>query len=390
MPDSLALDAPAPAERVPLPRAPRWRPTPAVGLLLLGLLLVLVCAASLAWGARDIPLSVVLDAIFGRTSGDTDHSVVLDQRLPRTVVGLLGGAALAVAGALMQGTTRNPIADPGLLGVNAGSALAVVSAILLFGITDPAGFVWFAFFGAAVSCVVVYGVASLGWGGVTPVKLALVGAAFAAVATSMVTLVLLTDVQVLEQYRFWSVGSLANRPWNTILVIAPFVLVGLAAQRADRPLPQRHGARRRPGPRPGSERRHSARLVSVVAVILLCGGAVSLVGPDRVRRPDGAAHRAAHRRPRLPVGAALLGGPRTDRAADRRHHRPRDRAPLGDRGRARRCVGRGARADRSGTPVEGGVDVSQLLVREEEIIAGDSLAEVSARRRYRSGSSAPA
>jgi len=278
VPDSLALDAPAPAERVPLQRAPRWRPTPAVGLLLLGLLLVLVCASSLAWGARDIPLSVVLDAIFGRTSGDTDHSVVLDQRLPRTVVGLLGGAALAVAGALMQGTTRNPIADPGLLGVNAGSALAVVSAILLFGITDPAGFVWFAFFGAAVSCVVVYGVASLGWGGVTPVKLALVGAAFAAVATSMVTLVLLTDVQVLEQYRFWSVGSLANRPWSTILVIAPFVLVGLLLSvptgRFLNAMALGDDLARGLG-----QNVVIGRLVSVVAVILLCGGAVSLVGP---------------------------------------------------------------------------------------------------------------
>lgn len=252
--------------------------TRGTGLLLLAAVVVIACVASLAWGARDVPWSVALDAINGRSPGNTDHSVVLDQRLPRTVVGLLGGAALGVAGALMQGITRNPIADPGLLGVNAGSSLAVVSAIALLGITSPAGFVWFAFVGAAGTCVVVYGVASVGWGGVTPVKLALVGAAFAAIATSLVTLVLLTDVQVLEQYRFWSVGSLVNRPWSTIGTIAPFVAAGLAlslttgrllnAMALGDDLARGLGLNVRTG-----------RLVVVLAVVLLCGGATSLVGP---------------------------------------------------------------------------------------------------------------
>ena len=275
MPPTPVLDASSAVAVTPAGRAARVRP---LGLLVLTVLLAAVTLASLAWGARDIPWSVVLDAVTGRTPGDTDHSVVLDQRLPRTAVGLLGGAALGVAGALMQGITRNPIADPGLLGVNAGSSLAVVSAIALLGVTDPAGFLWFAFLGAAFAAVVVYGVASVGWGGVTPVKLALVGAAFGAVATSLVTLVLLTDVRVLEQYRFWSVGSLVNRPWSTIFAVAPFVLAGLVlsvatgrflnAMALGDDLARGLGQNVRLG-----------RLVVVLAVVLLCGSATSLVGP---------------------------------------------------------------------------------------------------------------
>ena len=198
-----------------------------VGLLALLGVLAAVCLLSLAWGARDVPLGTVWDALVAPITGDNDHAVVRDLRLPRTVVGLLAGVALGVAGALMQGLTRNPIADPGLLGINAGASLAVVGAISLLGVGSASGFVWFAFLGAAAAALVVYGVASVGWGGVTPVKLALVGAAFAAVATSATTVVLLTDERVLAQYRFWQVGSLVNRPWSTIAVLAPFVLLGL-------------------------------------------------------------------------------------------------------------------------------------------------------------------
>lgn len=275
MPPAALLAAAAPAPTAP-PR-PR-RPTRGLVLLALAGGVGLVVLASLAWGARDIAPGVVWDALLRPGAGGTDHAVVRDLRLPRTVVGLVGGAALGVAGALMQGLTRNPIADPGLLGVNAGASLAVVTAISVLGVGSASGFVWFAFLGAAVAALAVYGVSSLGWDGVTPVKLALVGAAFAAVATSAITLVLLTDERVLAQYRFWSVGSLVNRPWSTVAVVLPFVAVGLLlavptgrflnAMALGEDLARGLGQHVVRG-----------RLTVLVAVVLLCGSATSLVGP---------------------------------------------------------------------------------------------------------------
>ena len=265
---------PARAATAPARRAP----TRLVGLVALAGLLVAMCLASLAWGARDLAPGTVWDALVAPVAGDNDHAVVRDLRVPRTVVGLLAGGALGVAGALMQGLTRNPIADPGLLGVNAGSSLAVVGAISLLGVGSAAGYVWFAFLGAALAALTVYGVASVGWGGVTPVKLALVGAALAAVATSAVTVVLLTDEQALAQYRFWQVGSLVNRPWSTIAVLAPFVLAGLVlaagTSRFLNAVALGDDLARGLG-----QNVVLGRLLVLAAVVLLCGAATSLAGP---------------------------------------------------------------------------------------------------------------
>ena len=251
---------------------------PRLGLLVLAVALVVITLASLAWGAREIAPGVVWRAVVDPVAGVNDHAVVRDLRLPRTVVGLVGGAALGVAGALLQGITRNPIADPGLLGVNAGASLAVLAAISLLGIGSAAGFVWFAFLGAALAAVVVYAVASLGWGGATPVKLALVGAAFTAVATSAITLVLLTDESVLAQYRFWSVGSLVNRPWSTVSVVLPFVVVGLLlAVPTGRFL--NATALGDDLARGLGQNLFVGRLMVAASVVLLCGSATSLVGP---------------------------------------------------------------------------------------------------------------
>ena len=282
MPAPPASEAPAPPSvRAGATSAAAIRRRPAVrwaGLVLLLGVLALVCLASLAWGSRDVTPGVVWDALFTPVAGNNDHSVVRDLRVPRTVVGLLGGLALGVAGTLLQGLTRNPIADPGLLGVNAGASLAVIIAISLLGIGSASGFVWFAFIGAAFAAVAVYGIASLGWGGVTPVKLALVGAAFAAVATSAITLVLLTDERVLAQFRFWQVGSLVNRPWSTIVAVVPFVVAGallavptgrfLNAMALGEDLARGLGQNVLLG-----------RLTVLASVVLLCGSATSLVGP---------------------------------------------------------------------------------------------------------------
>ncbi|HLT85845.1 MAG TPA: iron chelate uptake ABC transporter family permease subunit [Phototrophicaceae bacterium] len=270
-----------------LPTAePRRRSVPARRrLLALGaatVLLVLAVAASLALGARDVPLGTVVEALTARVPGDNDHNVVLDQRLPRTVVGLLVGAALGLAGTVMQGITRNPLADPGLLGINAGASLAVVLSITVLGITSPAGYVWFAFAGAAAAMVVVYGIGSTGRTGTTPVKLALVGTALTAGITSVLTLLLLGSTSATNAYRFWAVGSLAGRGSGTgadvLLTLLPFLAVGavlaLLSGRALNLLSMGEDLARGLG----LDIRRS-RTIGMLAAVLLAGAATALAGP---------------------------------------------------------------------------------------------------------------
>ena len=152
------------------------------GLLVALAVLVVVVFASLAYGSKPIPLGTVWDAFWDYDGSLNDHLIVRSSRIPRTIIGLAVGIALGLAGAVMQGVTRNPLADPGILGIEAGASLAVVVGIYSFGISSLTGYVWFAFVGAAVASVVVYGLGSLGRGGATPVKLALAGAALGAAA----------------------------------------------------------------------------------------------------------------------------------------------------------------------------------------------------------------
>jgi ABC-type enterobactin transport system permease subunit len=190
----------------------------------------------------------VVDALFSHDDTKTDHLIVQSLRVPRTVVGLLVGVALGLAGAVMQGVARNPLADPGILGVNAGAALAVVIGIYVFGIGTLLGYVWFAFAGAAVASVVVYGLGSMGREGATPVKLALAGAAITAFLASITTAILIIDIATLDQYRFWAVGSLAGRDGDIARQVAPFIVVGAVMALAAGRLAERAGARRRRGP----------------------------------------------------------------------------------------------------------------------------------------------
>lgn len=280
LPAPTADPALARAEAGPGPRQERAASGVRRGLLVLALvgLLALTALASLMWGTRDVAAADVWAALVSPVPGDNDHLVVRELRVPRTLVGLAAGAALGAAGALMQGVTRNPIADPGLLGLNAGASLAVVVAIAGLGVGSVSGYVWFAFLGAALAALVVYGAASLGWEGVTPVKLALVGAAVTATATSAITVVLLTDRRTLDEYRFWQVGSLANRPLEVLTSVAPFVVVGLVlalvSGRVLNALALGDDVARGLGQDVGR-----GRLLVVVSVVLLCGSAVSLAGP---------------------------------------------------------------------------------------------------------------
>ena len=250
----------------------------ATGLVVAVVALVLVSLAGLAVGAKPIPLGTVIDALFSYDSSNADHLIVRQLRLPRTIVGLLVGAALGAAGTVMQGLTRNPLADPGILGVNAGAALFVVVAIYTFDLTSLYSYVWFAFAGAAVASLVVYSLGSLGREGATPVKLALAGAALTALIGSITTAILLVDVDTLDQFRFWIVGSLSGRTATIASTVAPFIGLGLLLALWCGPtlntLALGDDVARGLGQRVGW-----SRAVGAVAIVLLCGAATAAAGP---------------------------------------------------------------------------------------------------------------
>jgi iron complex transport system permease protein len=249
----------------------------ATGLLALVALLAVVVLLGIAVGARSIALPDVWAALVSPTGGE-DDAVVRSLRLPRTLLGVVAGAALGVAGALIQGHTRNPLADPGLLGVSAGAAFAVCVAVYAFGISSLTGSVWFALAGALVASVVVFALGTLGDGGGTPVTLALAGAAVSAFLTALTSALVLTDQSTLDAYRFWVVGSLVGRGGDVAGQVLPFLAVGLLLAlvnaRALNTLQLGEDVARGLGQRIGP-----ARVTGVAAVTLLTGAAVAVTGP---------------------------------------------------------------------------------------------------------------
>jgi len=245
------------------------------GLLLALVLLALVTVASVALGAKDIPLDQVWHGLFHYAGTDNDV-VIREVRLPRTLLGLLVGAALGLAGAAMQALTRNPLADPGLLGVNAGAAAAVVSAISFFGVTSVNGYVWFSLAGAAAVSTLVYLVG--GSRSATPVRLALAGTAVTALLQGYTNAVELTDSVALDRMRFWQVGSLANADMATVRNVLPFIAVGIAlALMTARPL--NAVALGDDTARGLGARLTRTRVLVMVAITLLCGAATAACGP---------------------------------------------------------------------------------------------------------------
>ncbi|MCB5281475.1 MULTISPECIES: iron chelate uptake ABC transporter family permease subunit [unclassified Arthrobacter] len=239
--------------------------------------LVLVAAASLGIGARGLTLETVWQAMTQSDPASGDHAVVL-ARVPRTALGLLAGSALGLAGAAMQGVARNPLADPGILGINAGAALAVVTGIYVFGVSSLAGYIWFAFLGAAGAAVMVYLIAALGRGGATPVKLALAGAALSAGLFSLMNVILVSSRDTLDRFRFWQVGGIAGRDWSLVLTALPFLLLGaaivLSAGRILNNLALGDDLARGLGQRVGL-----TRGITALGIVLLCGAATALAGP---------------------------------------------------------------------------------------------------------------
>ncbi|MHA7286939.1 FecCD family ABC transporter permease [Arthrobacter sp. MDT3-44] len=290
-----------------------------VKLLLAAVVLLACCLASLTIGARSVGLPTMIDAVTAFDPANGDQAVVLS-RVPRTVVGLLVGAALATAGAALQGIARNPLADPGILGLNAGASLAVVVGIYLFGLSSASGYIWFAFAGAGAAALAVYAVASLGREGATPVKLALAGAALAAGLASLTNAVLVSSQETLDAFRFWQVGTLSGRGWDVIAAVAPFLLGGLVLTlgtgKVLNSLALGDDVARGLG-----QNVHLARGVTALGVVVLCGAAtaaagpvafVGLVIPHMVRLAVGADYRwilpfSALLGPVLLLGADILG-----------------------------------------------------------------------------------
>ncbi|MFI5611005.1 FecCD family ABC transporter permease [Amycolatopsis sp. NPDC051903] len=248
------------------------------GLVVLLVALVLVVVLSIAVGSRGLSFATVLDSLFHYDASNPDHLVVHELRLPRTLAGVLAGVALGLSGAIIQGATRNPLADPGLLGVNAGAALFVVLGISTLGISSVTGYVWFGFAGAAAAAVVVYGISALGRVGATPVKLALAGAAVTAALQSVTSGLLLTDSTTFDQFRFWQVGSLTGRDAATISQAVPFIVVGvvlaLVSARMLNALALGEDTARALG-----QNVPLARAICALAVVVLCGSATAIAGP---------------------------------------------------------------------------------------------------------------
>ncbi|GEE03133.1 iron ABC transporter permease [Gordonia spumicola] len=244
---------------------------------------VVLFVVSLGVGVRDIPVSHVVDALIhaDRSPGNPrldEVNVLWDQRIPRGLLALFVGAALAMSGAIIQAMTRNPLADPGILGVNAGSAFAIVVAISVFGIGSYWGYVWFALVGAAVAAVVVYALANTGRAGATPVRLALAGVALAAFLGGVTQGMVLIDSAAFTTMRFWQAGSITNRGYGVVAAVAAFVVIGaviaIAVSRALNAVALGDDMAVALGV-PLTR----VRVLGVAAVTLMCGAATAAAGP---------------------------------------------------------------------------------------------------------------
>ena len=251
---------------------------PALLVALVGAVLALICLLSIALGARTVPPDQVLRALFGHPPNALVDTIVWSARVPRTALGLTAGAAIGLSGALMQALTRNPLADPGMLGVSAGASFAIVLAIAVLGVGSLYGYIWFAFAGALAASLAVYLLGRLGRSGLTPVKLALAGVAVTSLLSSLTSAVVLTDPDALNRYRFWSAGTIADQDGGVVLRILPFLGLGAVLALACAPALNSVALGEDVAASLG-RRLGLVRLQGVVAVMLLTGAAVAVIGP---------------------------------------------------------------------------------------------------------------
>ncbi|WP_082177765.1 FecCD family ABC transporter permease [Arthrobacter sp. RIT-PI-e] len=238
--------------------------------------LLAVAFASVTIGSRTVSLADVVAALGGSTDGFDEAAVA--KRIPRTFLALLAGAALGVSGAVMQGVTRNPLADPGILGVNTGASLAVVTAIATVGLSTATSYIWVAVAGASATAVFVYVVGSLGRGGATPLKLALAGAATSAALTSLISAVVLPRGDISGLVRSWLVGGVGGATSSSITQVLPFLVAGLVisllSARSLNSLALGDDVAAGLG-----ERVAIARGAAAFGAVLLCGAVTAVTGP---------------------------------------------------------------------------------------------------------------
>lgn len=248
----------------------------ALGLLLVLAALAVICALSIAIGSRVVSFSEISAAFAGSLDGLGEAAV--RKRMLRTVLALAVGAALGLSGAVMQGVTRNPLADPGILGVNMGASLAVVVGIAWFGVWSYTSFIWIAIAGASASAVFVYIVGSIGRGGATPLKLALAGAATATAFSAFISAVVLPRGDIAGSVRSWQIGGVGGANPEAIAQVAPFLLAGaLISMLSARSLNSLAlGDELAAGL---GERVALARVFASLGAVVLCGSATAVAGP---------------------------------------------------------------------------------------------------------------
>ena len=254
----------------------RFRKT--VGIYLGSIFLLGICVIiSLAFGSKNIGISQAINALLN--SDDTSFAaLVVRERIPRTIFSIMAGASLGISGALMQSITRNPIADPSILGVNTGASLFVVIGIAFFNINSANEYIWIALVGAGITSIFVYTIASIGSGGMTPIKLALAGSATSAVLTSLVSVIILPRSEVIDAYRFWQVGSVSGATWESIDLMLPFLIIGLIISIISAPaldiLALGDEVATGLGVNIGI-----IRIICAIAGVILCGATTAIAGP---------------------------------------------------------------------------------------------------------------
>ena len=246
--------------------------------LTLAMVILCICVlASLAFGSRIVGWNELMDGLF-HPDVQSHGANVVRQRMARTIFSIMCGAALGVSGALMQSVTRNPIADPSILGVNTGAALFVVCGISFFNMGSASQYIWFALVGAIITAIFVFGIGSIGSGGATPLKLVLAGAATSAALSSLVMAIMIPRSNVMDQFRFWQVGSVGAGNWDSISIFIPFLIIGILIALFTAPalnaLALGDEAATGLGVRTGT-----LRLIAAIGGVLLCGVTTALAGP---------------------------------------------------------------------------------------------------------------
>lgn len=246
-------------------------------LFVLAILVLLSIIMSIAVGSNSISITSILNSLINSADSSFESNIV-DKRIIRTIFSIMCGIALGVSGALMQSVTSNPIADPSILGVNTGASLAIVVGMSFFNIDNSIQYIAFSLFGAMVAAIIVFGVSSIGKSGATPIKLVLCGSAASAIFSSLLTALLLTRSQVMDQYRFWQVGSVGSGNLDSIFIFMPFLIIGLfiavifAASLNALALGEETAAGL-------GVKTSTLRLITSIAAVLLCGATTALAGP---------------------------------------------------------------------------------------------------------------